>query len=63
MPARQAGGGSEFGVFAGNWLLERNDGRRFVMSFARNDSSKGLDPQAVVDTLQPAANVLLYETP
>ncbi len=56
-------GGSEIGVFAGNWLLVRNDGRRFVMTFALNDHSKGLDPQAVVDTFQPAANVLLYETP
>lgn len=56
-------GGSEFGVFAGNHLLVRDDGRRFVMSFALNDSTKGLDPLAVVDTLQPAANVLIYETP
>jgi hypothetical protein len=56
-------GGSEIGVFAGNWLLVRNDGRRFVMSFALSDSTRGLDPLAVVDTLQPAANVLLYETP
>lgn len=56
-------GGSEFGVFAGNWLLMRNDGRRFVMTFALNDHTKGLDPQAVVDALQPAANVLIYETP
>jgi len=56
-------GGSEIGVFAGNWLLVRDDGRRFVMSFALNDHTKGLDPQGVVETLQPAANVLIYETP
>ncbi|GAB5469881.1 MAG: hypothetical protein Kilf2KO_29110 [Rhodospirillales bacterium] len=55
-------GGSEMGVLAGNWLLQRDDGRWFVMSTAVNDSTKPLDMPANIAVLRSAAD-LLYQAP
>ena len=55
-------GGSEIGVLAGNWLLVRNDGRRFTMSMAFNDPDKPIDQVAVVAAIQSAVEIL-YATP
>jgi hypothetical protein len=55
-------GGSEVGVLAGNWLLERDDGRRFTMTIAFNDTEHALDLAAIVEVLQAAVD-LIYETP
>jgi len=55
-------GGSEMGVLAGNWLLERNDGRWFVLAMALNDPQSALDLGAAVKVLQAAAD-RLYATP
>jgi len=55
-------GGSELGVLAGNWLLERDDGRRFTLTVAFNDTEQALDLGAVVPVLQAAVD-LIYETP
>ena len=55
-------GGSEIGVLAGNWLLVRNDGRRFTMTMAFNNPDKGLAQSAVVETLNAAVDII-YATP
>ena len=55
-------GGSEFGVLAGNWLLQRNDARLFVLSFALSNKQSDIDKQAVVSILQSAL-ALLSQTP
>lgn len=55
-------GGSEIGVLAGNWLLVRNDGRRFAMTMAFNDPDKPIDQAAVVAALKSAVENL-YATP
>ena len=53
-------GGSELGVLAGNWLLERDDGRRFTMTVAFNDTGQALDLGAVIPVLQAAADLIYY---
>ena len=55
-------GGSEIGVLAGNWLLVRNDGRRFTMTMAFNDPDAALDQGAIVESLNTAVDIL-YTTP
>lgn len=55
-------GGSEIGVLAGNWLLERDDGRRFTMTMAFNNPDKAVDPAAVIESLNTAVE-LIYATP
>lgn len=55
-------GGSELGVLAGNWLLQRNDGRLFVLTVALNNSTEGIDMAKVVPLLKAAVD-LLYRTP
>lgn len=53
-------GGSEPGVFNGTWLLERLDGRWFVMGATLNDTEKGVDFMAGSPlTLLVAAGELL----
>lgn len=55
-------GGSELGVLAGNWLLQRKDGRLFVMTVAFNDRFKALDNLRIVEILQAAVKIL-FTTP
>jgi hypothetical protein len=55
-------GGSELGVLAGNWLLERDDGRRFTMTMAFNDTKQALDLPSIIEVLQAAVD-LIYDTP
>lgn len=55
-------GGSELGVLAGNWLLQRKDGRLFVMSVAFNDRFKALDMDRIIEVLQAAVKIL-FTTP
>lgn len=55
-------GGSELGVLAGNWLLQRKDGRLFVMSVAFNDRFKALDMDRLIEVLQAAVKIL-FTTP
>jgi hypothetical protein len=55
-------GGSELGVLAGNWLLQRKDGRLFVMSVAFNDRFKALDMGRIIEILQAAVKIL-FTTP
>lgn len=55
-------GGSELGVLAGNWLLQRNDGRFFIVSFALNNEQGAIDMQSVIPVLQSAVD-LLGQTP
>ena len=55
-------GGSEFGVLAGNWLLQRNDGRLFVISFALNNEPGAIETQSVIPVLKSAVE-LLERTP
>lgn len=55
-------GGSELGVLAGNWLLQRNDGRLFVLTFALNNPAEGIDMSKVVPLFKSAVD-LLYQTP
>jgi hypothetical protein len=55
-------GGSELGVLAGNWLLQRKDGRLFVMSGAFNDRFKALDMGRIIEILQAAVKIL-FTTP
>ena len=55
-------GGSEMGVLAGNWLLQRNDGRLFMLSFALNNEQEAINMQAVIPVLQSAIE-LLGQTP
>ncbi|NYT47460.1 MAG: hypothetical protein H0A75_07695 [Candidatus Methanofishera endochildressiae] len=55
-------GGSELGVLAGNWLLQREDGRLFVLSFALNNEPRAIDTEAVITVLQSAVQ-LLGQTP
>ncbi len=53
-------GGSEPGVLAANWLLQRNDGRLFVISWAFNDTAHTINvPPAI---LQAAVDIL-FQTP
>lgn len=55
-------GGSEMGVQAGNWLLQRDDGRTFFFSIAFLDTEQALD----LDNLFPlflAAPDILYASP
>lgn len=53
-------GGSEPGVLALNWLLQRNDGRLFVISWAFNDTAYTID---VPPALLQAAVDILFQTP
>lgn len=55
-------GGSELGVLAGNWLLQRKDGRLFVVSGAFNDRFKALDMGRIIEILQAAVKIL-FTTP
>ncbi|OQK17395.1 hypothetical protein AU255_05815 [Methyloprofundus sedimenti] len=55
-------GGSEFGVLAGNWLLQRKDGRMFVISFALNNEHAAIDMQSVLPVFKSAVE-LLSQTP
>lgn len=55
-------GGSELGVLAGNWLLQRNDGRLFVLTMALNDQNQAIDIPQAVELLQAAVE-LLFQTP
>lgn len=53
-------GGSEPGVLALNWLLQRNDGRLFAISWAFNDTVHTID---VPPALLQAPFDILYQTP
>lgn len=55
-------GSSEMGVLAGNWLLQRNDGRFFVLSFALNNEQEAINVPAVIPVLHSAVE-LLGQTP
>lgn len=55
-------GGSEIGVLAGNWLLQRNDGRLFVMTTAFNDTAEAIDLPRAIGLLQGAVDIL-FQTP
>lgn len=55
-------GGSEIGVLAGNWLLQRNDGRLFVMTMAFNDTAEAIDLPRAIELLQGAVDIL-FQTP
>jgi hypothetical protein len=51
-------GGSEAGVLNLTWMLERNDGRRFVMSLGVNDSQAPVDPDPVIMAVASAGKLL-----
>ncbi|MCF6226874.1 MAG: class A beta-lactamase-related serine hydrolase [Xanthomonadales bacterium] len=55
-------GGSEMGVQAGNWLLQRNDGRTFFLSIAFLDTDQALNLGELVPLLFSIPD-LLYATP
>lgn len=55
-------GGSEMGVQAGNWLVQRDDGRTFVFSMAFLDPNQALNVGPLVQLLFEAPD-LLYATP
>ncbi len=51
-------GGSEPGVLSLTWLLERADGRSFVLSIVLNDVTHGIDTAAAVTAAQGAVDLL-----
>lgn len=51
-------GGSEPGVIAGTWLLQRSDGRWFVISVGQNDPNALVDDNAVLSLAGLASTVL-----
>jgi beta-lactamase class A len=55
-------GGSEPGVLNLSWLLQRADGRWFVLTAGLNDPNHPLDENAAVQLMQSAAD-LLAQTP
>jgi len=55
-------GGSEMGVQAGNWLLQRNDGRTFFLSIAFLDTEQALNLDEIIPLLFSIPD-LLYATP
>lgn len=54
-------GGSELGVLAGNWLLQRKDGRWFVVSFALNNAHGAIDVPSSISVLQSAVELLAQQ--
>ncbi|HYI13914.1 MAG TPA: serine hydrolase [Thermomicrobiales bacterium] len=54
-------GGSEPGVLNGNWLLERADGRTFVISASLNDWAQNVDQDTTLRMLMGAMNLLADE--
>lgn len=55
-------GGSEMGVQAGNWLVQRNDGRTFFLSIAFLDTEQALNLGEIIPLLFSIPD-LLYATP
>ena len=55
-------GGSEIGVQAGNWLVQRNDGRLFFFSAAFIDPNQALDLANIIPLLERAPDIL-FATP
>jgi hypothetical protein len=51
-------GGSEIGVINLTWLLERADGRRFVVSFGWNDPKSAVDDEGAVKLAGEAVGML-----
>jgi hypothetical protein len=51
-------GGSEPGVLSLNWLLERSDGKRFVLAFTLNDTKKAIDESLGIALAQRAIELL-----
>ena len=51
-------GGSEPGVLCLDWLLERADGRVFVLAIVLNDTRRGIDTAAAVAVAQGAVALL-----
>jgi hypothetical protein len=51
-------GGSEPGVLSLTWLLERSDGRSFVLSIVLNDSARAIDEAGAVNVAEGAVNLL-----
>jgi hypothetical protein len=51
-------GGSETGVMALSWLLERGDGERFTFAVAVSDTERALDEQAVIGAVAGAFALL-----
>jgi beta-lactamase class A len=54
-------GGSEAGVLNLTWMMERQDGRRFVMSLGVNDSQTPVDPDPVIMSVASAGKLLERE--
>ena len=51
-------GGSEAGVLYTAWLMERHDGRSFVMCFGINDSASALNTGSIIKTLKACGALL-----
>jgi hypothetical protein len=56
-------GGSEPGVLAGAWLLERADGRWFVVSVIADDPASATDHTLAAEVLGGTAMTLLVPAP
>ncbi|MBN8596205.1 MAG: serine hydrolase [Planctomycetes bacterium] len=54
-------GGSEPGVMNLTWLLERNDGALFAVSFGWNDTKASVDPNAMVALARGMTDLLAKE--
>ena len=51
-------GGSEAGVLYTAWLMERHDGRSFVMCFGINDSASALNTGSIIKTMKACGALL-----
>jgi hypothetical protein len=51
-------GGSEIGVLSLTWLLERQDGRTFVLSITLDDQTQVIDEAGAVEVAQGAVDLL-----
>ena len=51
-------GGSEVGVLYTAWLMERHDGRQFVLCFGINDPSAAIDTDRCIGVLKAVGALL-----